>query len=262
MRTIALLTDFGNDCYIGIVKGVILSINQVNIVDIIHKITPQNIIEGSFILYNSYRYFPKNTIFLVVVDPTVGSKRNPILIKTKDYYFIGPDNGILSLSAKENGIKKIILLENKKYFLNKISNTFHARDIFAPVAAYVSKGENISNFGKEIKDIEELEFNKPKIEKNNLIGEILYKDSFGNLITNIRKKDLLNFINNKKFIAYINNKKITKIYDYYSQAKENELFFIENSFQLLEISVKNKSAAEYLNIKNRTKKIFIQVLNL
>jgi len=258
MKTIALLTDFGNSCYVGIIKAVILSINpKINIIDITHKITPQNIKEGSFILYNSYKYFPKNTIFLAVVDPTVGSKRNPIVIKTKNYYFIGPDNGLLSLSAKEDGIKKIILLENRKYFLNKISNTFHARDIFAPVVGYISKGVDISNFGKEIKNIEELEFNNPKIRKEKLVVEILYIDTFGNLITNLTKKDLLKFINNKKFTAYLNNKKIEKIYDYYSQAKENEPFFIEDSFQLLEISLKNKSAAKYFNIKDTNKKIFI-----
>ncbi|MCM8831610.1 MAG: SAM-dependent chlorinase/fluorinase [Candidatus Omnitrophica bacterium] len=252
MSIIALLTDFGLiDTYVGIVKAVILNINpKAEIVDITHQVLRGNINQGAFLLLKSFKFFPKCTIFLGIVDPGVGSSRYPIAIKTKNYYFVGPDNGILSLAAKEDGIEKIVVLENKKYFLKNISSTFHGRDIFAPSCAYISKGQPIENFGREIKKIKEVKIPLPKITKNTLYAQILYGDIFGNLITNLEKEVLLKFSKNKNFIATLGGKKITKIYNFYKEAKDEELFFIEGSFGLLEISCKNKSAADFLKIKN------------
>ena len=139
-RVITLLTDFGNqDAYVGIMKGVIAGINPfANIVDICHSISPQDIFSGAYLLYTSYKYFPRKTIHVVVVDPGVGSRRNIICVETKNYFFLAPDNGILSFIVQEERLKSIIRVTNSKYFLPSLSSTFHGRDVFAPVAAHLS----------------------------------------------------------------------------------------------------------------------------
>jgi len=136
---ITLLTDFGiEDPYVGIMKGVILSINKnVRIVDLSHSIPPQDIISAGFTLNSSFSYFPEKTIHLAVVDPGVGSKRSPILIETEKYFFIGPDNGIFSSILSGDKVQKIVELTNSSYFLSDISSTFHGRDIFSPAAAHL-----------------------------------------------------------------------------------------------------------------------------
>lgn len=260
MKVITLLTDFGlKDNFVGVMKGVILSINpKVHIVDITHSITSHNVREGAFMLYRSYRYFPKGTIFLVVVDPGVGSERKPIALETKRYCFVGPDNGVLSMAAKEDGVEKIVTLENKRYFLKYISSTFHGRDIFSPVAAYIAKGVNISSLGARLKTIKEITLPSPIIEKERLKVELIYHDKFGNLVTNLKKDTLLGFLKGKGFIATLKGRKIYKIYDCYAEAKNNEPFFIEGSSSFLEISLKNKNAAGYFSL-NRDEKAQILI---
>lgn len=252
MNVIALLTDFGlKDHFLGVIKGVILRINpQAKLVDISHNILPHNIREAAFILCGSFSYFPKGTVFLTVVDPGVGSARHPIAIKTKNYYFVGPDNGVLSIAAQRDGIEKIIALENRRYFLKNISSTFHARDIFAPIAAHISKGADILSLGPSSRGIEEINLPPPKISGNTLNAEVIYADKFGNLITNMTKKQFLDFTKGKDFSAILKNKRIKKLYSFYAQAKDNEPFLIEGSLSLLEISLKNKSAKDYFFVKN------------
>ncbi|OQX79347.1 MAG: hypothetical protein B6D56_07285 [Candidatus Omnitrophica bacterium 4484_70.1] len=248
---VGLLTDFGDRSnFVGVMKGVILKINPyAKLVDITHKISFGSVREALFLLYKSYSYFPEGTIFVVVVDPQVGSERKALAIKTKNYYFVGPDNGVLSWAVFEDGVEKIIEVKNKKYFLKNISSTFHGRDIFAPVAAYISRGVKIEKLGKRIKRIKKLDFPQVKIKKDTLKGEILYIDSFGNLVTNIKKDAFLNFVKNKKFIAILNGKKIRKLHNFYSQAKSGIPFFIEGSFSFLEISLYLSSAKEYFKAK-------------
>jgi len=248
---IALLTDFGDKSnFVGVMKGVILKINpQAKLIDITHKVRFGSIKQASFLLYKSYSYFPKRTIFVVVVDPGVGSERKVLAVETKNYYFVGPDNGVLSWAVFEDGAEKIIEVKNKKYFLKNISFTFQGRDIFAPVAAYVSRGVKIEKLGKRIKQIKKIDFPEVKIKKDTLKGEILYIDSFGNLITNIKKDVFLNFVKDKKFVATLNGKKIGKLYNFYSQAEPGSPFFIEGSFSFLEISLQLTSAKEYFKAK-------------
>jgi len=255
MRTIALLTDFGTkDNYVGVMKGVILNINpKVNLVDITHEISPQNVWEAGFLLYKSFKFFPKNTIFLVVVDPGVGSKRKALAIKTKNYYFVGPDNGVLSLAVKEDGLRKAVSLENKKYFLREVSSTFWGRDVFSPVSAYLSKGISIDKLGRVCNKIKELKIPSPQIKGSILSGRVIYIDRFGNLITNINLKDFKDFTKNKEFIFKIKSKNITKFYPYYQKAKSDELFLCEGSFGYLEVSLKNKSASSFLKAKIKDK---------
>ncbi|UCC94654.1 MAG: SAM-dependent chlorinase/fluorinase [Candidatus Omnitrophota bacterium] len=259
MKVVALLTDFGlQDNYVGVMKGVILKINPaVQIIDISHSVASHNITEAAFLLASSFSYFPQETVFLVVVDPGVGSIRQPVAIQTKNYYFVGPDNGSLSLAARKDGIKKVTVLKNKKYFLKNISSTFHGRDIFAPCAAHISKGISLSSLGTSTQKIKNLHLPSPVVKEGKLIGTILYKDKFGNLLTNITKSQFHTFLGKGNFSAVLKAKKIRKICSFYSQAKKDEPFFIEASTPFLEISLKNGSASEYFTVKKGQKPTFI-----
>ena len=199
-RVITLLTDFGNqDAYVGIMKGVIAGINPfANIVDICHSISPQDIFSGAYLLYTSYKYFPRKTIHVAVVDPGVGSRRNIICVETKNYFFLAPDNGLLSFIIQNEKPKSIFRITNSKYFLPSPSNTFHGRDVFAPVAAHLSLGVKPQQFGIRINQLEQLDVPKPHYKKTGqLEGQILYIDRFGNFITNITKAHIEQHISNQ-----------------------------------------------------------------
>lgn len=261
MNIIALLTDFGiSDGFTAAVKAIILNKNpKAILIDISHDISSYDIKKAAFILLSCFSYFPKKTVFLAVVDPGVGSRRRAIAIKTKNYFFIGPDNGIISLAAKCDNVEKIINLKNKKYFLKEISSTFEARDIFAPVAAYLSKGLSIDKLGGALTRIEEIDFESSKITKNGIQGEIIYTDKFGNLITNITYKQFLSFLKrNKKFSSVLNKKQINKIYSFYDEARSNEPFFIKGSSQFMEIALKNKSAKVFFQLRETNNKIVVK----
>lgn len=242
-RIITLATDFGEkDYFVGAVKGVLLSINpKVKIVDITHQLEPFNLISAAFTLRNYYQYYPPDTIHLVVVDPGVGSQRKPIVIQTEKYFFVGPDNGVFSWI--EQPFHKIIHLTNAKYFLNPVSSTFHARDIFAPVSAYLSLGVKAEEFGKPIKKIVKIEVPNPRFQKDKIIGEIIQVDNFGNLISNIGLDKLKKGIKSIK----IKGRKILKISRSFSNVAEGEILAYWGSAGFLEIGVNCGSAAQVLN---------------
>ncbi len=246
-RIIALLTDFGlQDHFVAVMKAVILNITRaVEFVDISHQIIPQGVKEASLLLFSSFRYFPKGTIFLVVVDPGVGSRRKAIAVKTKNYYFVAPDNGVLSLALEKEQIERIVSLQNPTYFLKPVSFTFQGRDIFSPVAGHLAKGVNISLFGRSIEKIEKLDIASPVQKNNKLIGQIIYIDRFGNLVSNLKKEQFFNFLKGKNFLAFLNKKRIERFYPYYALAGEDEPFFIEGSLSFLEVSLREKSACRY-----------------
>ena len=192
-RPIVLLTDFGQqDTFAGVLKGVIASISPGSkVIDLTHGINPGDIMQGSFLLTTSYSYFPKGSVFCVIVDPDVGSDRKGICIETNDYFFVGPDNGVLWKAARENEIKRIIHLTNKAYSLDSISTTFHGRDIFSPVAAHISKGlEDISCLGNILKKCVEYHF--PEIERKvfSLGLTVIHIDRFGNVTLNLEEVHL------------------------------------------------------------------------
>ena len=251
MRTIALLTDFGLvDNFVGVMKGVMLKVNPlVNFVDLSHNVDPQDIFGGTLLLKSSFKFFSKGTIFLVVIDPGVGSRRKPIIVKTRNYLFVAPDNGVLSFTAKENGIKQIVEIKNDKYLLKSLSSTFHGRDIFAPVAAHLAKGKKLDDFGPAIKRMVQLNFPRPKISKRSLIGEIIYIDRFGNLVTNIDKPLFKKFVGFKKFKIKIKNELIDKLSHSYVQTKPGLPLVIFGSFDFLEISLNKASAKDYFEAK-------------
>lgn len=248
MSIITLLTDFGyKDNFVGVLKGVIISINpKAHLIDLCHEVEPQDIMGAAFALKTAYRYFPKGTIHLVVIDPGVGSQRLPILVKTKDYYFIGPDNGILSLALEEEDVEGIIYLDNYEFHFRPVSDTFHARDIFAPVAAQLSRGLSYQLFGKAIKNYKKIVLPKPRVSARCISGEIIYIDRFGNLFTNF-SEGLKNKI--KKPLIKIKNKTIRGIKSSYAEAKPNKLLAILGSSGFLEIAVNLGSAKNTLKAK-------------
>lgn len=187
-NVIALLTDFGTrDHYVGVMKGVILRINRhARIVDISHDVPSQAILEAYFLLSNTYKYFPDGTIFVTVVDPGVGTDRAILAVQTERYLFLAPDNGILGFLEKEGEIRRAVRVQHKKYFLHPVSNTFHGRDIFAPVAAHLSLGLDAGELGPEIARMQRIDAPAPKVTREGVIvGEIISIDHFGNLVTNI-----------------------------------------------------------------------------
>ncbi len=244
-KIIALLTDFGTkDGFVGAVKGVIKSINlDADIVDISHEIDSFNILEASIVLNAVYRYFPKKTIFVSVVDPGVGTERKAIIVETENYYFIAPDNGLLTLPLRKEKVLKIISIENPKYILNRNTETFHGRDIFAPAAAYLSLGIPVTDFGKELDDYKKIDFPKVKKEKNMLIGEIIKFDKFGNGITNIEELPK----NIRKI--YVRDIPVEKICKNFQEGIKGKLNLIKGSFGFYEIFTPEGSAKDLFNLK-------------
>ena len=247
---ITLVTDFGSkDHYVGAMRGVILGINpHATIVDITHQISPQSIVEGAFLLSSVYTYFPQGTIHLAVVDPGVGSERKPILVKGENYFFIGPDNGVFGLIYEQ--LKKISVFEltNSHFFLNPVSSTFQGRDIFAPVAAYLSLGVSPLKMGKETKNFQRLSLPKPILGEKKIKGKVMYIDSFGNLISNITVNQLKKL--GKSFGKIkIHENVIFGLSKNYQEVKKGTLLAIIGSSNFLEISVRDGSAKKKLRCK-------------
>ena len=244
---IALITDFGTrDYFVGAMKGVILSINRnAQIIDITHEIAAQNIKSAAFSLDACYRNFPEKTVFAAVVDPGVGSSRKAILVETERYFFVAPDNGLLSLVFNETENFRVYELTNEKFFLPNISRTFHGRDIFAPVAAHLSSGVEPNELGAEIKDCIRFSVNEPqRISKKILEAEIIHTDHFGNLITNLTRQDLP-----ENFVLRVGEREITKAIEYFAEAECGEIFVIVGSVGKLEIAAFRGSAAKILNAR-------------
>jgi len=189
---ITLLTDFGSkDAYVSALKGVILSIcPETKIIDIAHDIPKYDINYGAFLLSQTAPYFPVGTIHLVVIDPGVGTTRRRIIINGKRNMYVGPDNGVLSLAAEKEGVIKTVEIKKKQFMLHIVSKTFEGRDVFAPVSAYLAKGYKIDAFGPIIRNIVKLPLANIEIVNGKLVGEILYIDGFGNIITNIVNKSI------------------------------------------------------------------------
>jgi S-adenosylmethionine hydrolase len=246
-KIITLLTDFGTkDGYIGAVKGVIKRINpQAEIVDITHDLDFYDVLGTAFALNNFYKYFPKGTIHLAVVDPGVGGLRQAILIRAGEFSFVGPDNGIFSFIYQREDLTDIIVISNKKYSLAEISSTFHARDIFAPVAAYLSLGIKINEFGSPAKECMKFIIPQPESKGESLRGQIIHIDRFGNLITNIA----VDLLEKKKTEIVVGKRKIKGISRSYFEIKEKRLGALVGSSDFLELAVDQGSAQKLLKAK-------------
>ena len=262
---ITLTTDFGyDDAYVAAVKGAILSINpEANIIDVSHSIEPQNILQAAFILNAAYRYFPKQTVHMAIVDPGVDSEREGIILKTPSALFVAPDNGILSYVVNDlfpvetpstqygSDLNEIILktgleavtITDPRFWRHPVNPTFHGRDIFAPVAAGLSLDISIYEFGGKINSLHVLPIPKLSFDpEGNLVGQVLHIDRFGNLITNIRSADLPG----KDVMIEAVGHCIQGISSYYAQNKG--VMAIVGSTGYLEISLRNGSACDFLGM--------------
>lgn len=246
-KIISLTTDFGvKDHYVGVMKGVILSINEdANIVDITHEIDSHSVAPAAFIISASYYYFRPKSIHVVVVDPGVGSSRRAVLVCADGHYFIGPDNGVFSLLYKNSSDYEIFELENMKYFQHPVSSTFHGRDIFSSCAAHLSCGVQPSGFGRKIDDPVKIDLKQFEKQDGYIKGHIIYTDRFGNLVTNIPS----DIVNNDSEIK-VGDMTISGISDFYSSVKKGDLLAICGSSGYLEISVNNGSARNLIDEDN------------
>jgi S-adenosylmethionine hydrolase len=250
---ITLLTDFGlEDAYVGIMKGVILSVNpSAAIVDITHQVESFDLNQAAFIIKSSYRYFPEGSVHVVVVDPGVGSERAIVALKMKGHTFLAPDNGVLTLIIDEGDIESIVRVENSDYFLKAVSQTFQGRDIFAPVGAHISLGVDLKRLGKPVnkKDLVRLGIPEPFIsEKNELVGRIVFIDSFGNCITNIDLNRLESFYKagaGQRLQIMIGQQKLDGLSGNYNSVRPQNPLVIFGSFGYLEIAVNCGSARRY-----------------
>ena len=252
---ITLTTDFGlKDPFVGLMKGVILGINpKAMITDISHNIERHNIFEASQALSMSYNFFPPTSIHIAVVDPGVGGKRRPILVTTDSHYFIGPDNGIFTpvFNKSEDQSLKVFHITASHYFLPMSGSTFHGRDIFAPVAAWLSKGVDSYKFGEEINEYVTISFPKTDMSEGVISGEVVSIDTFGNAITNITRKEmsmLTSMDSSDKFRIYYNDTQMLLV-NFYSEIESSMASAIINSFGHLEIFVYKENASQKLNIR-------------
>lgn len=250
---VTLITDFGaSDHFVGVMKGVILNINpDVQIVDLCNQVNSFDVFDAAFALAQSYRYFPPDTIHLVVVDPGVGSARRPILARTIECKFVAPDNGVLSLIYDREESIEVRHVTSEHYFLNPVSHTFHGRDMFAPVAGWLSKGVEVDKFGDVITDFAKFTPPKPrKVSPELVTGVVLRIDKFGNITTNITPEDVPQLFADPPpaFKILINQQEITRLNQAYSLGKPSEIFAILGSSGYLEISTNRGSAAKALNV--------------
>jgi S-adenosyl-L-methionine hydrolase (adenosine-forming) len=252
-QVVTLTTDFGtSDHFVGVMKGVIHNINpDVELVDLCHNVNSYDVFDAAFTIAQSYRYFPSDTIHLVVIDPGVGTARRPILARTMEYKFVAPDNGVLSLIYEREESIEVRHITSDHYFLNPVSHTFHARDIFSPVVGWLSKGVEVDKFGEPISDYAKFASPKAKRVSDNLIKGVTIKvDKFGNVITNITPEDVSELFsdNPPAFKIIVNQQEVTKLNLAYSMGKPSEIFAIVGSSGFLEICTNRGSAAKALNV--------------
>jgi S-adenosylmethionine hydrolase len=246
---ITLTTDFGsNDHFVGTMKGVILDIvPEAQIVDICHSVQAFDVLDGALAISQAYSYFPARTVHVVVVDPGVGSARRPILASCDKYHFVAPDNGVLSLVYAREERMHVRNITSEHYFLQPVSNTFHARDIFAPVAAWLAKEVDSQKFGEEVEEYVRFNAPKPKaVDENRLRGVVLKVDRFGNLITNITPQDapMLFAAEASGFKIVVGSREITEIHSAYAEGAPGEVVGILGSMGFLEIAANRGAAAQ------------------
>lgn len=248
MAMITLLTDFGTrDGYVGVMRGVIWGIApEVRVADLSHEIGAQNVLEAALTLGRSFHFFPAGTIHLAVIDPGVGTSRRPITAAIGPYYFVGPDNGLftpmLERAEAINWAVKVVTLDQPRYWLPEVSKSFHGRDIFAPVAAYLAVGVPLESLGTLIDDYVRLRIPRPVKTGQGWHSQVIHVDHFGNLATNLEKDMLLS----QSVDIWINSQRISRLVQAYGDAKAGELIAMFDSSNHLSICVVNSSAAELL----------------
>ncbi|MDZ7331179.1 MAG: SAM-dependent chlorinase/fluorinase [candidate division KSB1 bacterium] len=248
---ITLLTDFGlSDGYVATMKGVILSINpKATIIDLSHDIPAQDVAAAAFVLEASFRYFPRGTIHVAVVDPTVGTNRKILAVKSSDYWFLAPDNQLLKYVFHAGETLTVVEVLNKRFFLGQVSQTFHGRDIFAPIAAHLSLGVDILQLGELTSDYDRGQIHLPSVSKHEIIGKVIYCDRFGNLITNIEATQLPKH----EFRICVGDVTIPHLSQSYAEVEIGQPLAIVGSSGFLEIAIRNGNAQNRLSASPGTK---------
>ncbi len=263
MSVIALMTDFGTrDYYVAAMKGVILQLNpRVTILDISHEISAQDLYHGAYVLRQSLPYFPTETIFVAVIDPTVGSRRRILAARYSDRVVLAPDNGLLTLLQRDAELQEIRTVENRRFFASTVSSTFHGRDIFAPVAAHLSLGVPLADLGPIATQIEVLEIAKPRRNQDGSIeGQVTLVDHFGNLITNISELDLSAARSPQRispsaelgkghFDVFIGPHHIGPIHSTYADVPFGQPVAVLGSSRMLEVAINSGDAAKTLGVQ-------------
>lgn len=250
---VALLTDFGlGDGDVGVMKGVIASIaSDVQIIDISHDVAPQNIASGAWILAAAYRYFPEKTVFVCVVDPGVGSSRSAIAIHAGNWFFVGPDNGLFSYVLAEQPVHAACVLSHSAFHLPRVSSTFHGRDIFAPVGAYLARGVDISEVGVPVEPaaLQRIDVRQPARRGTEIDGQIVHVDRFGNLITSIPIvliPELFSEVPVRMIFPTL-NVEVGECRRFFAEGSDREPFIYGDSSGYVGVAVRNGSAAKALN---------------
>ena len=244
---VTLLTDFGlRDHFAGVLQGSVLTVcPNARIVDLTHEVTAFDILEGAFLLAQSWRYFPAGSVHVAVVDPGVGSNRRPILVQAAGHFFVAPDNGVLSMiyAEEEHTVRHAT---EERFFRHPVSQTFHGRDVFAPVAGHLAMGVNPADFGPVIDDYMRLPVERPvRTARRGWTGAVLKIDRFGNMITNFRADEFAR-VHTQDFEVLVGLRAIEKVERNYSAAAPGEIFFIEGSAGYFEIAASQASAAKIL----------------
>ncbi len=252
MRRITFLTDFGTkDGYVAQMKGVASSITEARLLDITHEVAPHNVREGAFILWATAPFFPIGTVHVAVVDPGVGTQRKGLVITTEKQILVGPDNGILLPTAHLLGEFVVYEITNPKYMIHPLSRTFHGRDIFAPVAAYIARGVPFNDIGAPTQHYVDLQFTLGENRGDRIVGKIIYTDRFGNLITTIPRDILPKDVEQKKIAVLSGERRWNNLpfVASYGYAKQGELLLTVGSNHFVEISVNQGNAAQTLGLQ-------------
>jgi hypothetical protein len=247
---ITLITDFGDrGGYVGIMKGVILAINpRCPIVDITHHIAPQNIEEAAFVLGSAYPFFPEHAVHLVVVDPGVGGSRKPIIVEFEKRRFVGPDNGVFSLVFARERVTGVWEIDADQFDAPRVSSTFHGRDIFAPVAAWLSLGTPARALGREVRSWVRLDTLEP-VEAGGVIkARVISVDHFGNLVSNLSQDQFSRLAGSRPFRIAVGGRVLEEIVRSYSDVVEGEVLALFGSSGLLEIAVRNGDCRQQLQV--------------
>jgi S-adenosylmethionine hydrolase len=251
---VALLSDFGSrDHYSGAMKGVILGIcPDATLVDISHDIPPHDVMTAAFELAAAYQCFPSGSVFLVVVDPEVGSGRRGLAVETGDYRFVAPDNGVLTLALQDGPPKGVVELTERRYARPTVSKTFEGRDRFAPGAAWLAKGIQLSALGRPVTDYRLLDLPVPESEDGRIIGQVLHVDRFGNLVTNIDRQTFSRIAQAGTIQIEVGSHSIGRLVETYMEIGEEEVCALFGSTEHLEFAANSSSAVERLKLGRGT----------
>ncbi len=247
---ITLTTDFGiKDHYAGAMKGALLSVTpSAVLVDISHSITSGDILDGAFVMAEAFSYFPSGTVHVGVVDPGVGGPRRAVIVETERFVFVGPDNGLLSLAAESDGIKRVIEIKNERFLRGEVSRTFHGRDIFGPAAGHLSLGVSPGEFGPETRDLEMIRVRSPECEEGAILGEVIHIDTYGNIITNIRAEFLESHLGSAEVEVMLKGRAVKGLYSSYASISPFDAGALTGSSGRLEVAAREGNCSELFGV--------------